>query len=106
VGLKACLLCLLLGGVVIPPAASTAIQPGLRVVKREPLVLRGTHFRARERVRVFYGSYLHRTTTNAIGTFSVTFTNDDRCTGGLVRAIGASGDRAALKLPQPLCPPP
>jgi hypothetical protein len=78
----------------------------LRLVKREPLVVRGVHFRAHERVRVVFRSDVRRTITTSVGTFTVTFLNDDRCTGGLVRALGAAGDRASLRMPQPECPPP
>ena len=94
-------------------AWSTAGEPApsLRVLDRSPLVLRGSGFSGGERVRVTVsGSDDTRSLAvraSARGTFTARFRSGlgDRCSALLVRALGASGRSAALKLPQPHCPP-
>jgi hypothetical protein len=93
-------------------SAGAARKPAtLRITSHDPLVVRGAHFRASERVRVTANVGLtvqRRVVAGARGGFTVTFDQVpvDRCTGGFVRAVGSSGTRAAVKLPQLLCPPP
>jgi hypothetical protein len=90
-------------------ASAADLRPALRVVDRQPLVVRGVHFRPHERVRLTGAAIRPASvTTTAAGSFVVrlTQTSDDRCSGVmLLVAVGAAGDRAVLKLPQPECPP-
>jgi hypothetical protein len=73
-----------------------------------PLVVRGTGFKPHERVRVTAApGGVRRVVSRANGRFTATFAASvDRCVGLSVVAEGTRGDRAALKLPQPACPPP
>jgi hypothetical protein len=98
--------------VIVPSIAGGAPRAKVRIVTVRPLVVRGSHFHARERVRVTAtpgGSRRVRTTAN--GTFSAAFGSlpGDPCNGGnlTVVAAGRSGDRAelTLKLPRRACPP-
>src|SRR5262245_3699582 len=72
--------------------------------------LHGMHFRAMERVHVVVvnrngASKWARTSQR--GAFRMTADLPDPCRGTLVvRAIGATGDTATLKVPQRECPPP
>ncbi len=94
-------------------AASTQPKPRLTLVATAPLTVIGTNFRSRERVRVIaiVGAEreTRRTRASSSGTFRVAFSEAvrlDRCLGIFVSAVGSGGSRAALKLPQPACPPP
>jgi hypothetical protein len=98
--------------VVVPSIAGGAPRAHVRIVTVSPLVVRGSHFHARERVRVTAapgGSRHVRTAAN--GTFTAAFgsTPVDPCNGGnlTITAAGRRGDRAelALKLPRRACPP-
>src|SRR5690242_3580902 len=98
--------------VVVPSIAGGAPPAKVRIVTVSPLVVRGSHFHAREHVRVTAGpGGSRRVRTAANGTFSASFGTlpVDACNGGdlTVRAAGARGDRAelALKLPRRACPP-
>jgi hypothetical protein len=92
-------------------AASEARRsPALRLADRQPLTLRGVHFRARELVRVQVtadsGTRTRRVRTTASGSFVSQFGPVlDRCSGLYAVAVGSRGSRATLKMPQPLCPP-
>jgi hypothetical protein len=93
--------------IAIPAVAGGASRAHVRIVTLSPLVVRGTGFKSRERVRVTAtpGGVRHVVST-AGGAFRATFvTPVDRCMGITVAAVGARGDRAAIKLPQPACPP-
>jgi hypothetical protein len=100
----------LFAAVSIPLGAADAGTHGatVRVVTSSPLAVRGTGFKAHERVRVTATpGGVRRVLTRADGRFTATYsTAVDRCTGLSVVAVGVRGDRAALKLPQPACPPP
>jgi hypothetical protein len=95
------------------PAMAGAPAPALRLASKDPLIVRGAHFKAHERVRVTASvdatrrSKVVRATT--AGTFKVTFdvpTAFDPCVESLrITAVGARGSDAALKLPQRACPP-
>jgi hypothetical protein len=91
--------------------ASSTARPTLKVGRSAPLTLVGTHFVAREQVRVTVVSDGRRArktlAANERGRFVVRFSTvvPDRCNGLLVSAIGSRGSRAGLKLPQPMCPP-
>jgi hypothetical protein len=97
---------------VAPAGATSGARPALKVVDTKPLTIRGTHFHARERVRVAVVAnrrFVHVVRTSATGTFNTAFSDvslADRCGNGLlVTAQGATGDTARLKLPLPECPP-
>ena len=92
--------------------ASTAQKPSLRLVSIQPLKIRGVYFRPRERVRVRAAVensiHTRSTRTTDRGSFAVAFVEvayDPCSTFLLVTAVGAHGERAALKLPQRECPP-
>ena len=93
-------------------AGSTLSQhPSLRLLKRAPLTLAGSHFRARERVRVTVtveGARSARTMRASVkGSFVAGFaTGAGRCSAVRAVAIGGAGSRAVLKyLPAPACMP-
>lgn len=91
-------------------AAGGVAKPSLAVVERQPLVVRGAHFGARELVRVTAvsdGSESVRVRATRRGTFVVTLPGltVDRCSGLGIRAVGGRGHVAAVKLPLPACLP-
>lgn len=96
--------------VVAGGASSGTATPSLRLVDSSPLTVKGVAFKARERVRVT--ATLESGTLRAVvrasrrGVFTVTFEEIAVRCGFTVRAVGAGGSRASLKLPQPACPPP
>jgi hypothetical protein len=98
--------------VVAAPAAATLSAPRLQALVREPLRIRGTHFRAGERATVTLLAPVWRVrhvTVGPQGAFVTGFGNvlDDPCSGFFVRAVGATGDHAAMRgLPLTQCPPP
>jgi len=67
--------------------------------------VRGLHFKAHELVRVVAGGNVRRVRASAVGSFALLPPPVDSCSSLLVRATGASGDVAVLRL-QGLCPPP
>ena len=91
--------------------ASSRPQAQLRLIDAKPLTVQGTHFRARERVRVTVSSADATSKTMRVsrrGAFVMTFPNFaiSRCDGLTAAAVGRSGDRASLKVLQPQdCPP-
>src|SRR5438105_1572205 len=95
-------------GAAAPGAASPA-RPALRVATTEPLEIRGFHFQASERVRLFLRvgetKAARVVRANARGAFSALFEDlaASRCDVLTVRAIGARGSEARLKLEQPAC---
>jgi hypothetical protein len=87
-----------------------APRPTLRLLERQPLVVRGQHFKAGEHVTVALVSREERSlpvTANGDGSFTISFGDVEitRCEAFAVSARGSRGSRAALKLPQPLCLP-
>jgi hypothetical protein len=80
----------------------------LKLAGSAPLALRGANFRPTERVRVTLSGEVTRTkhvTASAGGAFVVRFQSTyDRCSAAIVRAVGAKGSRAALKLVPVACP--
>jgi hypothetical protein len=86
----------------------------LEVTKLAPLAVRGSFFRARERVRltVSYSEVRRSRVVRAsrVGSFAVTFQTLylERCGGAvIVSAVGARGSRARTQLTPPsVCPPP
>jgi hypothetical protein len=110
VALSGLLLCL---AVASTGLAGGAARPTLKLVKRSPVAVAGSHFKARESVRVTVTAsgqsrtrYV-RSTSSGSFTASFDITAGDRCTSSVrAVAIGAAGDRAYLKpLPLPACMP-
>jgi hypothetical protein len=92
--------------------AGPRLTPSVRFVDLTPAKVHGTHFGARERVRVTLraGSTKRVRTTRASarGAFAVNFgtlPEQDRCSGSVaVAALGLRGHRALYKLPSMACP--
>lgn len=82
----------------------------LKLAGGAPLTVRGADFLAGEKVRITLSGKVTRTkqvTAGAAGGFVVRFTVAfDRCTATIVRAVGAKGSLAGLKLPPLACPAP
>ena len=90
------------------PAAAVGPAPVLRLTHGQPLVIAGAHFASRERVTVTVRArqpYLRRVVSRADGSFTVSFgvVSAARCAGLMVNAVGASGDRASLRIPRQAC---
>jgi hypothetical protein len=106
------LLALLIAAALAAPAGRAAPKPHLVLTVAQPPTVRGTHFAARERVRVTFtaggdGS-VRSIRTSRSGAFVARAPGDfaySPCGAPLVVvAIGARGDRATLKVPQRECP--
>ena len=86
-------------------------KASLRIVSSAPVTVAGVRFKPLERVRLrvaVSGTRLvRRARASRRGRFVVAVPYSlDRCSEGLVvRAVGAHGSRALLKLPPMLCPP-
>jgi len=81
------------------------------MVSPKPVVVTGAHFKAQEKVKLTLRTptdvLVRRTTASRRGSFrsdfgTVTF---GRCGSFTVRAVGAKGSSAMLKLPLPACMP-
>jgi hypothetical protein len=81
-----------------------ARAPMLSLVRRQPLTIGGSGFRPAERVLVRAADARIRVRASRLGRFRAVL-GGDRCTDGVVVAVGSRGDRAALRLPRALCPP-
>ena len=92
------------------PGSESRKKATLKLAGGAPLILRGANFLPSERVRVTISSELRRTkwvTASRAGVFVVRFEAAfDRCTSGIVRAVGSRGSQAGLKLPPLGCPAP
>jgi hypothetical protein len=88
-------------------AGATSSPPRLTLAARTPtLVVRGTGFRARELVTVTAATVVAHVRATRLGAFTLdTGVTLSRCSGVIVRAVGAHGTIAWLKLPQPACMP-
>jgi hypothetical protein len=94
-------------------STEAASRATLRVTDSSPLTVRGTSFKARERVRVSFTletrTVVRRVRATAGGRFTASAGEDvrvDRCGDFfLVVAVGNRGSRASLKAPLPDCPP-
>jgi hypothetical protein len=85
---------------------SAALKPSISIESSKPLVVRGLAFHAREVVTVTAPVGHLRVHASVNGTFVATFRNGtDRCSGGRIVALGATGDRVVIKLPQMMCLP-
>lgn len=87
-----------------PAASAGGTHAALKLVRMQPLTVRGTGFAAHERVvlRTTQAQVVVR--TSRLGSFVFDFATD-RCSGGRVIAVGATGDHALLRLPPMMCPP-
>ena len=97
--------------VVLAVPAATAATARLTILHASPLTVRGVGFAPRERVRVTATvpeTATRWSTASSAGAFVVRFTGTaiPSCTGFSVRAFGASGTRATLRVPQLECPQP
>jgi hypothetical protein len=100
-------------GVVVGASAGGSAHPSLRLVDREPIRVRGEHFRPAEVVRLTVILNTSKTARHVRagtkGRFVATFRGRawlGACSPGLtVLAVGARGSRALLKLPAAACPP-
>jgi hypothetical protein len=105
------MLALLASATYAAPGAATG-SPRLTMVSRTPLVVRGTGFRPEERVTVSALTSLRtvvvRTRATAGGVFRVRFGSFTQPCGRpfAVRARGAAGSSALLRLAAPPCVPP
>lgn len=87
-------------------------MPGLQVLDRGPLIVRGTGFAPRERVVVTVSVDGERTRRSSIathrGTFTVRFDGIrlDACTGATLVATGRRSETARLKISLRECPGP
>lgn len=96
-----------------PTQERSSSKATLTLVRSTPPTVSGTHFRAKERVKVTFHAgtttQARRVRANATGSFSAAMSTDvqsDRCGDLLlVRALGDSGDHASVKLQLPACPP-
>jgi hypothetical protein len=94
-------------------AGSGPRQPRLALDRMQPLTVKGSGFRAHERVRLVLhqaaGPARRRATASAGGRFSSVFggVTADRCSGFWVSASGSAGSHAKLvRRAHPECPPP
>ena len=89
-----------------PPSAAKAGRPTLMLTDEDPLSLRGSRFKARERVRVTAddGSGPARKTVTAgtTGGFVVSFVGVDTCSL-TVTAVGDMGSRTSFQLSSFVC---
>jgi len=95
-----------LAAAVVVPSASAA-YPRIVIAQTRPLVVAGSHFKARERVTVTFGQSSRHVRATALGTFQTSFADVlvDRCSGFSIAAVGALGDRAALVQSRAKCEP-
>ena len=97
---------------VVAPATHASTTPKLRLVSRQPLVVRGEDFRPAERVVVTaltpIGPKRVIVRATAKGRFGATFSLPNQPCGKAfaVRAVGGQGSRATLGVPGPPCVPP
>ena len=85
----------------------SAAAPKLRLVKRDPLLVRGVRFKSGERVRVTAKSIITSKSVARVvratdrGSFSARLARWNRCATIEVIAVGARGDRARLMVQPP-----
>lgn len=88
-------------GAGVETASTATTKATLKVVKLKPLTVRGTGFKARERVTLTLsvGKQRVRGTATATGRLTVSFPRAKvtTCTPYTLRAIGAAGTRATVK---------
>jgi hypothetical protein len=103
---------LVVGALMVAGVASAATRPELRVKSLDPMVVQGSHFRAKERVRVTVTTAAASWKRSAVATRTGTFKLEiervplGRCGGFSVSATGSRGSSATLKRPPlPACMP-
>ena len=97
-----------LGGLV---RGAATIEPRLRLLDADPVAIRGTGFKAHERVRVtVYAGELaaKRVVAGSRGRFVVRFPalDPNACSGFWASAVGNQGSRASFKRSPGMCPAP
>jgi hypothetical protein len=108
---RAAILVLVFGAAFAPAAvAHHAATPSIGLLTKQPLTIRGVHFKAQERVRVRVaarGRAFSRTATATLaGGFTVRFRLSlGRCDRFSVQAFGSEGSRARVqpRMPSPDC---
>jgi hypothetical protein len=91
-------------GVARPDGA--AARASVKVLKRDPLTVRGSHFRRKERVRISAAGRTWRLRATPSGSFVVVLRGIDRCDAVRMLVVGDEGSRVVVKiLPSPLCAP-
>ena len=100
------------GVLILAGVASAATRPALQLASLRPLVVNGSHFRAKERVRVTVttasATWKRSTVATRAGTFGIEIESVPlgRCGGFSVSATGSKGSSATLKRPPlPGCMP-
>jgi hypothetical protein len=85
-------------------------RPALRLLDRSPVTVQGRHFRSNERVKVTMfkeevSVRTRRVKASRAGAFTASLpaAEIDRCDKIVIRAVGAGGSAAQLKLPRPAC---
>ena len=94
--------------IVASPATAVRSAPALTIAHSRPLTLAGAHFAAHERVTVTLHTpsvYAKRVVARTDGSFTVAFgtVGSKQCAGLRADAVGATGDRATLRLPRLVC---
>jgi hypothetical protein len=98
----------LLLAAVAAPAAAAPPPPSLTIVRTAPnLTVRGSGFTPLERVRLTAPMTSAAVRASSSGGFTAELpgAHVSRCSALVVRAVGATGDTALLKLPRPACMP-
>jgi hypothetical protein len=86
-------------------------RPTLRLADTEPLAVAGAAFRPRELVRVqaigTFGTRAKSVRATTLGRFTIRFVtlDADPCKLRFVKAFGAGGSRAILRIPPGVCQP-
>lgn len=101
IGVVALSLAALAAGAASASPVSMTARPSVRVTQLKPFTVRGTSFKAGERVRVVVSGKRHATRTvvaTGKGVFRTAFQFKLRgCDGYSVRATGGEGSRATVK---------
>lgn len=92
-------------------SGKSSARPALRVIDQKPFTVQGRYFRSRERVKVTLYRQANRVRTRRVtasvgGVFNAALyeAGIDRCDAIAIRAVGARGSNAQLKLlPAPAC---
>lgn len=85
---------------------ASGARPTLSFLPGTPVRVHGAHFTPRSVVRVFgAGSTVSKVRVTARGTFTLAVfpPPDIRCTGFVVQALGAHGERASVGVGAPAC---
>jgi hypothetical protein len=94
------------------PVSGGSARPTLRLADVQPLAVTGTAFHSRELVRLqavgTFGTRAKSVRATTLGRFVARFVSltGDPCRLRFVKATGAAGSRAVLRLPPGACQPP